>query len=114
MSSPLLDILRKSGGCGSTFDRIKDFDLGDGWFRDGPSGHVDFYSAWGFHYALTWINRIDPQWDSTFIQNTQQKFLANYRYLIGPHGFPILGRSVHYRIAASAPLSLELKATPRR
>jgi hypothetical protein len=92
------------GGVREHFDRMKAFHLGDGWFKDGPSGHVDFYSAWGFHYALTWIHRIDPQWDPAFINDTQQRFLASYRYLIGPRGFPVLGRSVHYRMAAPAPL----------
>ncbi|SDB58171.1 hypothetical protein SAMN05660653_02938 [Desulfonatronum thiosulfatophilum] len=99
-------------GVRERFERVKDFHLGDGWFRDGPSGHVDYYNAWGFHYALTWINRIDPQWDSAFTQNTQQKFLKTYRYLIGPHGLPILGRSVHYRIAASAPLVAGAERNP--
>jgi hypothetical protein len=91
-------------GAREHFDRIKEFHLGDGWFSDGPKGRVDFYSAWGFHYALTWINRIDPAWNSHFIQDTQSEFLKSYRYLIGPRGLPILGRSVQYRMAAPAPL----------
>ncbi|MFN2374069.1 MAG: DUF2264 domain-containing protein [Cyclonatronaceae bacterium] len=91
-------------GVPERFDRIKEFHLGDGWFRDGPNGHVDYYSAWGFHYALTWINRIDPGFYPDFIKLTRSRFLKTYKYLIGPSGFPILGRSLHYRLAVSAPL----------
>ncbi|HEV7264443.1 MAG TPA: DUF2264 domain-containing protein [Falsiroseomonas sp.] len=86
------------------FERVKHFHLGDGWFTDGPGGRVDFYNAWGFHYALTWIDRIDPEWDPAFIGACQAAFLASYRHLIGPAGLPIMGRSIPYRIAASAPL----------
>lgn len=88
------------------FERIKEFHLGDGWFRDGPDGRVDYYNAWGFHYLLSWIDRIDPDWDPDFIRPVQRQFLSTYRYLIGPEGFPIMGRSVHYRMAAPAPLVL--------
>ncbi|CAN5640338.1 hypothetical protein BH23GEM11_BH23GEM11_03980 [soil metagenome] len=86
------------------FERVKEFHLGDGWFRDGPKGEADYYNAWGFHYLLSWIERIDPGWDPEFIGSVQRRFLATYRYLIAPEGFPALGRSVTYRMAAPAPL----------
>ena len=86
------------------YRRAKDFHLGDGWFSDGPDGRVDFYSAWGFHYALYWIDRIDPRWDAAYIADCRRRFLAGYRHLIGPHGLPMLGRSLCYRLAAPAPL----------
>lgn len=86
------------------WERIKGFHLGDGWFEDGPGGRVDYYSAWAFHYALSWIDRIDPDWDPDFIRDCRRRFLPTYRHLIGPKGFPILGRSVIYRMAAPAPL----------
>jgi hypothetical protein len=88
------------------FERIKEFHCGNGWFRDGPEGRVDFYSGWGFHYALWWIDRIDPSWDPEFIRDSQHRFVETYRHLIGPNGIPIFGRSVCYRIAAPAPLIL--------
>ncbi|QCF26274.1 DUF2264 domain-containing protein [Hydrocarboniclastica marina] len=99
-------------GVRERFDRIKSFHLGDGWFKDGPEGRVDFYSAWGFHYALTWINRIDPEWDPAFIDAAQARFLKTYRYLIGPQGLPIMGRSVQYRIAVAAPLVAGAESHP--
>ncbi|WP_156917618.1 DUF2264 domain-containing protein [Salinarimonas rosea] len=86
------------------FARIEGFHLGDGWFEDGPGGAVDYYSAWGFHYALSWIDRIDPGFAPHFIRPCQRAFLESYRYLVGPHGIPVMGRSIPYRIAAAAPL----------
>lgn len=94
------------GDTRSRFRRIKDFHLGEGWFKDGPRGRVDYYNAWAFHYALYWIDRIDPQWDPGFISECQRSFIATYRYVMAPHGLPILGRSICYRMAAAAPLVL--------
>lgn len=31
---------------------LRSFYLGNGWFSDGPDGEVDYYNAWGIHYAL--------------------------------------------------------------
>ncbi len=86
------------------FERIVSFHLGDGWFEDGPGGKVDYYSAWGFHYPLSWINRIDPDWAPDVIADVQRAFLRTYPLLIAASGLPILGRSVSYRLAAPAPL----------
>lgn len=86
------------------FDRVKSFHLGDGWFEDGPGGRVDYYNAWGFHYPLNWIHRIDPDWDAAFIEQAREEFLSTFPLLIGPRGVPILGRSVAYRMAIPAPL----------
>jgi hypothetical protein len=88
------------------WERIKSFHLGDGWFRDGPAGRVDYYNAWGFHHSLYWIDQIDPGWDRGFVRDSQRRFLAGYRHLIGPRGFPILGRSIPYRMAMPTPLVL--------
>lgn len=86
------------------FAKIQSFHLGDGWFEDGPDGRVDFYNAWGFHYALNWIHRIDPEWDPEFILGCQRAFLSSYACLISPRGIPLLGRSFPYRLAVPAPL----------
>lgn len=86
------------------FDRVKTFCQEGGWFADGPGGRIDFYNAWGFHYVLGWIDRIDPAWDPDFIRPVQAQFVNEYQYLLGPHGLPILGRSIHYRLAVAAPL----------
>lgn len=86
------------------YTRFKSFYLGDGWFRDGPNGHIDYYNAWGIHYSLFWINKIDPKFDYAFLNDVLSKFSASFKYFFGPYGFPIMGRSICYRIAASAPL----------
>lgn len=86
------------------FERVKEFHLGDGWFEDGPGGHVDYYNAWGFHYPMYWIDQIDPQWDPEFIRSTQRSFLSSYKHLLSPQGYAVLGRSIAYRVAVAAPL----------
>lgn len=91
-------------GAAAHYRRAKEFHLGDGWFTDGPGGHIDFYNAWAFHYLLTWIDRIDPNWDHAFIHDCQRRFTTSYRYLVGPQGVPIMGRSIPYRLAVPAPL----------
>ena len=86
------------------YARFKTFYRGDGWFSDGPADAFDYYNAWGIHYQLYWLDLVDPAWDHAFIAKTRTAFLATYPYLMGPSGFPILGRSVCYRMAAAAPL----------
>lgn len=77
--------------------------IGDGWFDDPPTG-VDYYNAWAIHYSLFWLNQIDPEFDSNFIQKTHGEFLKFYRYFFSENGFPAMGRSICYRMAAPAPL----------
>ncbi len=93
-----------SPGVQAHYSRFKSFYRGDGWFSDGPQNIYDYYNAWGIHYSLFWINRINPEFDPTFIRESLKKFLQNYVYLLSPQGLPILGRSICYRMAASAPL----------
>ena len=85
-------------------ERIKSFYQGDGWFRDGPGGLFDYYNAWGFHYQLNWIHSIDHTIYPVFIEMATALFARQLICLIGPHGFPIMGRSVCYRLAVTAPL----------
>jgi hypothetical protein len=86
------------------YSRFKSFYRGDGWFSDGPKHVYDYYNAWGMHYALFWLNRINPRFDSDFIQDASKQFLEKYIYFFSPQGFPIFGRSIGYRMATSAPL----------
>jgi len=85
---------------------FKRFHLGSGWFSDGKGRKVDYYNAWGIHYPLWWLRRIDPEWDNEFLGTALEQFLSTYKYLIGPEGFPVMGRSVCYRMAAPSPLVL--------
>jgi hypothetical protein len=94
----------RSSSTRNYYDRVKAFHRGEGWFSDGPKGVFDFYNAWHYHYLLFWFQEIDPDWDPEFISATQRKFLATYRFLLGPEGVPLLGRSICYRMALPAPL----------
>ena len=86
------------------YARIKEFYVGDGWFRDGARGNYDYYNAWGFFYSLYWLDQIDPAFDPDFIRQSLATFVAKYRCFFTPEGLPFFGRSVCYRLAASAPL----------
>lgn len=86
------------------YTRFKSFYAGDGWFHDGPTGHVDYYNAWGMHYPLYWIREISPQWDREFLVGALADFAAKYKYFFGPNGIPAMGRSLCYRAAAPVPL----------
>jgi len=94
------------------YARFKQFYRGRGWFSDGPSEIFDYYNAWSMHYTLYWLARVDPDWDPLFIAEARRQFLATYRYLLGPSGFPIMGRSVCYRMAAPAILVLGQQTDP--
>ncbi|MGF1904181.1 DUF2264 domain-containing protein [Aliivibrio salmonicida] len=86
------------------YNRIKEFYVGDGWFRDGAKGNYDYYNAWAFHYSLYWFTQIDPEFDADFIRHSLSDFVGNYRYFFTPQGLPFFGRSACYRLAASVPL----------
>ncbi|WP_420848113.1 DUF2264 domain-containing protein [Photobacterium sanctipauli] len=85
------------------YERVKEFYVGDGWFRDGAKGNYDYYNAWGFYYSLYWLDRIDPEFDSAFIRESLAEFIHGYRYFFTPEGLPFFGRSACYRLAASVP-----------
>jgi hypothetical protein len=86
------------------YSRLKSFYHGNGWFSDGPTGSYDYYNAWGIHYALFWINLINPKLDPEFIDSSLNDFVRNYKYFFSTDGIPITGRSICYRMAAPAPL----------
>ncbi|EGU29487.1 hypothetical protein VIBRN418_14736 [Vibrio sp. N418] len=92
------------------YARVKEFYVGDGWFRDGAKGNYDYYNAWGFHYSLYWLDQIDPAFDPNFIRTGLRLFSDNARYLFTAQGFPMFGRSACYRLAATAPLIATLDA----
>jgi hypothetical protein len=86
------------------YARVKSFYGGSGWFSDGSGGVFDYYNAWGFHYALFWLGLMEPGFDPAFLDRSLAEFVASYRYLFSTDGFPFLGRSISYRMAAPAPL----------
>lgn len=86
------------------YEAFKSFYRGDGWFSDGPDGALDYYNAWGMHYALFWINLISPGMDRDFIDRGLTDFVRYFLYFFSTDGIPITGRSICYRMAAPAPL----------
>ncbi|HIF9409421.1 TPA: DUF2264 domain-containing protein [Photobacterium damselae] len=86
------------------YERVKEFLVGDGWFRDGANGNYDYYNAWGFYYSLYWLNQVDPDFDPDFIRKNLRTFSETYRYFFTSQGFPLFGRSASYRLSATAPL----------
>lgn len=94
------------------YQRFKEFYRGDGWFSDGPGGIFDYYNAWSIQYQLYWLDQVDPTWDTGFISNSRRQFLMTYQYLFGPHGFPMIGRSVCYRMAAPVALIFGQQTDP--
>nr|WP_279450827.1 DUF2264 domain-containing protein [Aeromonas hydrophila] len=70
------------------YNRIKEFYVGDGWFRDGAQGNYDYYNAWGFHYSLYWLDQILPDFDPVFIRSSLAEFVSSYRYLFTAQGLP--------------------------
>lgn len=91
--------------------RVKEFYVGDGWFRDGAKGNYDYYNAWGFFYSLYWLDQIAPDFDRAFIHKSMSEFVSGYRYFFTPNGLPLFGRSACYRLSAAAPLlaAMDLK-----
>ncbi|BDA68346.1 hypothetical protein CAL7716_025120 [Calothrix sp. PCC 7716] len=85
------------------YEKFKKNYIGEGWFNDPPKG-VDYYNAWAIHYSLFWIDQIDSSFDHDFIKITHQEFIEFYKHLFSKNGFPVMGRSVCYRMAAPAPL----------
>ena len=94
------------------YRRFKEFYRGQGWFSDGPDDIFDFYNAWAIHYQLFWLDQVAPNWDHEFILRTRDEFTSKYKYLIGPAGIPIEGRSICYRMAAPVPLIIEQMTNP--
>lgn len=88
------------------YERAKSFYRGHGWFTDGPGGKFDYYNAWAFAYELFWIDQVEPNFDPSFIHADLQEQASQFQFLFGPEGFPLMGRSICYRMGAIAPLVL--------
>ncbi|MEZ9927492.1 DUF2264 domain-containing protein [Vibrio breoganii] len=76
------------------------------WFRDGDKGSYDYYNAWGFYYALYWLNIINPERYSEFYKVNLCLFIGSYKSLIHNGTFPFFGRSACYKYAVTVPLLL--------
>ena len=95
------------------YERFLDLHRGGGWYYDMPRG-FDYYNAWGMHYAMFWIDQIDPYWDPDRIRPRLVEFAEFFRHLFGPQGSPIMGRSLCYRLALPAPILAAAMVAPDR
>lgn len=86
--------------------------VGDGWFKDGPVFHFDYYNAYVIHPMLLDVLdtlRVQQKAMEAVYQTEltrMQRFAEQLERLISPEGsFPAFGRSVTYRLGAFQPLS---------
>ena len=86
------------------FKRYIDKDyLGQGWFKDGEAP-PDYYNAWAIHYCLFWLHEMQAGFYPDFIMEANREFSQFFKYFFGPKGFPMMGRSVCYRMGVPSPL----------
>lgn len=85
---------------------------GDGWFKDGPVFHFDYYNGYVIHPMLLDILGVLKVQDKAMEEQYFKEIKRMQRYseflerLISPEGsFPAFGRSVTYRMGAFQPLS---------
>ena len=93
------------------YRQFKTLYKGNGWFEDPPNG-FDYYNAWAIQYTLFWLDQIDPKFDPQFIRAAHKDFVGFYKHLVSTRGVPVMGRSVCYRMATSAPLLMAQVLAP--
>ncbi len=76
--------------------------LGDGWYRDGASGHLDYYIPWAYHtYGLVYAasHGTDPERARVYRERAR-RFARDFEHWFDPGGAAIpFGRSLTYRFA---------------
>ena len=101
----------------SAIRKTDEWYVGDGWYADGPDFAFDYYSSYVFHpmYLETLqamadagvYSRIDyPKYHDKALDRARKYSLVLER-LVSPEGtFPVMGRSIPYRMAVLQPLAL--------
>lgn len=101
----------------SAIRKVEEWYVGDGWYADGPQFAFDYYSSYVFHpmYLETLKNMIDGKKGSRLdyakyyereLLRAQKAAIVLERF-ISPEGtFPVVGRSIPYRMAALQTLAL--------
>lgn len=101
----------------SAVRKTEEWYVGDGWYSDGPVFSFDYYSSYVFHpmYLETLAamrdananTRIDYAKYYDRALPRAQKFAIVLERFISPDGtFPVVGRSIPYRLATMQPLAL--------
>ncbi|MDE5636961.1 MAG: DUF2264 domain-containing protein [Alistipes sp.] len=101
----------------SAIRKVEEWYAGDGWYSDGPNFAFDYYTSYVFHpMYLETLQAMSDAGSYTRIDYTlyrkramlrAQKYAIVLERLISPEGtFPVVGRSIPYRMAAMQPLAL--------
>ena len=79
----------------------KEFYIGDGWYKDGYTFHMDFYNSFVIlPFLLDIYKELNNSYQYNIIVNRIQRHSEFLERLISPDGtFPIFGRSMVYRTA---------------
>lgn len=122
-SSTIESFLIKAGEQGdcyrvnSAVRKMEEWYTGDGWYADGPEFSFDYYSSFVFHpmYLETLSNMIDAKrrtrihygkYYNRALERTK-KYAIVLERMVSPEGtFPVVGRSIPYRMACLQPLAL--------
>ncbi len=84
-------------------DELEAFDIGDGWYRDGPVRRVDHYIPFAMHFyglIYTVLAKGDEERKARFLARSK-RFASDIRHWFGPDGASVaFGRSQTYRFAA--------------
>ncbi len=122
-SSTIESFLAKAGAdydayrVNSAIRKVNEWYVGDGWYADGPSFAMDYYSSYVFHpMLLETLQAMKDSRSNTRIDYSKYYDIALKRArkhslilerMISPEGtFPVFGRSIPYRMAAMQPLAL--------
>ena len=122
-SSVIESFLAKAGGGYDEYRvnmacrKVEEWYVGDGWYADGPVFAFDYYSSYVFHamYLETLQAMIDAKMNTRIDYSKYheralkraQKYAIILERFISPEGtFPVIGRSIPYRLAAMQPLAL--------
>jgi hypothetical protein len=92
--------------------KMNEWYAGDGWYKDGPQFHFDYYNGFVIHPMLVDILDVlvkKAGFDKTkytFAVRRMQRYGEILERLVSPEGtFPVVGRSILYRLGAFQPLA---------
>ena len=104
--------LARRGGGGvidlQRWQRVDRLHVGQGFYRDGPNGAVDYYTHWSFQWyslILVWAGCTDDA-VAQIVRQRGAQFAAHLSSHLARGPLPVAGRSQCYREAASAALAL--------
>lgn len=124
-SSTIECFLRKAGAqsdtyrIASTLRKVDEWYVGDGWYSDGPSFAFDYYNSYVIHPMYLECLEVMTEAGTRDIWNVcnkqhygvalkrTQKYAQIIERFVSPEGtFPVVGRSIPYRLAVLQPLAL--------